>query len=152
MLTSQELSVIGAPFAGQMQSIHLLLADGQPIEIGEGKVARVFLGIRSGTTLQGVQIGDLVAVKFLKQDKSATVTSNSVYRFCREVIRTADARRLGLTASVVGLVAYGRAQVLPSAGSNDLRILEEAFGYAFDSDAQSHGTSLRVTSTHWTCA
>ena len=111
------------------QTVHLMLADNRPVQLGEGKFARVFLGsTEAWSDSAGVEIGNLIAIKFLKRDESTAVTANALYRFCQEVLKTAECKRQGLKATVVSIVGYGRYRVLPDSGTRELRVMEEAFG------------------------
>lgn len=139
MTTGLSLDTLGNPQVAPNLSarVYLLLSGNEPLLLGEGKFARVYLGaLREPTREAPLQIGELVALKFLKQDpNSPAVTRNAVYRFCQEVMATAKAQAQGV-AGVVKMHGYGRFEHLP-AEAVDRKAMEQAFGYEFAKDNSS---------------
>ena len=126
-------------------TIYLLTKDSEPLKLGEGKFAKVFLGSRRPVDETPLGLGDLIAIKFLKRNTSATVTSNSIYRFCKEIDRTALATSAALN-SLVRFLGYGRIGLLPSLGTREAELMWE--GFALERGSQIRNHRVFGTRTH----
>jgi serine/threonine protein kinase len=132
MITLQKLQVLDEKY--NFPLISLVLLDGKPISLGEGRFARVYLGAtaaegESGRPVQPdrLQPGQLLAIKFLKLDPSVSVRNNASYRFYREVDAMVRLARYGLSG-VVGYGGYGRLSALPAKATTEMKLIEQALG------------------------
>jgi serine/threonine protein kinase len=134
-LSAISLRVLGPPST----AVHLILRDGQLVSLGEGRFARVYLGaLRSPTDMQPLGLGELMAVKFLKNDRTSdAVTKNATFRFCRETLESMRSRDRGLDPAVVSPVGYGRTAPLPKEDDPLLKVYEEGFMISLRSASQS---------------
>ena len=117
--------------------IHLILRNDRPVLLGEGRFARVYLGVDGSA--DELSPGNLVAIKFLQTDESTAVTRNYVYRFYQEVAKTHECRKMGVQDSVVRFSAFGR---LGGFSPSDLELLDEVFATSFSrTDRQTPSTA-----------
>lgn len=109
--------------------IHLLLQGDQPILLGEGRFAKVYLGVDGNP--DSLAPGDLIAVKFLQRDPGAAITANYIYRFYQEMAKTHQCKKMDVRDGVVSFRAFGR---LGAYSPTDLDLLDEVFKIPFGRD------------------
>ena len=123
----------------QAHPIHLLLQDDKPVLLGEGRFAKVYLGVDGNP--DNPSPGELVAIKFLQRDQGAAITANYIYRFYQELAKTHQCKKMGVQDGVVHFRAFGR---VGAYSLTDLNLLDEVFNVPFgkDRDATCQAHSL----------
>jgi serine/threonine protein kinase len=125
-----ELLTIGAPGdTHRPQTVHLIVRDGEPVLLGEGRFAKVYLGVYGDPSAPAP--GELVALKFLQKADSAAITANYTYRFYQEIAKSLDCRRVGVQDGIVGFHAFGR---IGAYSPSDVDLIREVFRVDLSAD------------------